>query len=60
MTHTALRTACNAACLVALPLSALAHDGHGALSMHWHATDTWGFIVTLALVGAALWFSRRK
>lgn len=54
------RTTPFAACLAVLPLTALAHDGHGATATHWHATDTWGFIVTIALVGAALWFSRRK
>jgi hypothetical protein len=57
MTHFALR----AAALAALQLSSWAHDGHGAAdAVHWHATDTWGFVVTLALVGAAFWFSRRK
>ncbi len=56
MTRFALR----AAALAALPFSAWAHDGHGATATHWHATDTWGFAVTLALVGAAIWFSRRK
>jgi hypothetical protein len=43
-----------------LPVAALAHDGHGAEALHWHATDTWGFMVTLALAGAALWFGRKK
>ena len=57
MTHFALRTAA----LAALPISSWAHDGHGAAAgVHWHATDTWGFVVTVALVGAAFWFSRRK
>ncbi|MBX3621324.1 MAG: hypothetical protein KF891_15245 [Rhizobacter sp.] len=50
----------HAACLAALPLGAMAHDGHGAQGVHWHATDTWGFVVTLALVGVAIWASRRK
>ncbi|MCR5885773.1 hypothetical protein LRS03_24110 [Rhizobacter sp. J219] len=45
---------------LALAAPAFAHDGHGAAGTHWHATDTWGFVVTLALVGAAVWFSRRK
>jgi hypothetical protein len=54
------RLALFAATLAALPFSAAAHDGHGAGTMHWHATDTWGFVVTLALVGAAVWFSRWK
>jgi hypothetical protein len=43
-----------------LPVATLAHEGHGGDAVHWHATDTWGFAVTLALVGAALWFSRKK
>ncbi len=55
-----IRTSLCATALAALPLTALAHEGHGATAMHWHATDTWGFIVTVALVGAALWFARRK
>jgi len=55
-----IRTTLSAACLAALPVAALAHDGHGATTMHWHATDTWGFIVTIALVAAALWYARRK
>jgi hypothetical protein len=44
----------------ALPFAALAHDGHGPEAAHWHATDVWGFVVVLALAGAAVWFSRRK
>jgi len=46
--------------LTATPWLALAHDGHGlGADAHWHATDSWGF-VALAVIGAALWFSRRK
>lgn len=45
---------------LAIAAPAFAHEGHGAPSTHWHATDTWGFVVTLVLVGAAVWFSRRK
>lgn len=55
-----IRTALRTAVLAALPLSSMAHEGHGAEGLHWHATDTWGFAVTLALVGVALWFSRKK
>lgn len=54
------RLALCAASLAALSFPAWAHEGHGAATPHWHATDTWGFVVTLALVGAAIWFSRRK
>lgn len=60
MIRTAVNNTLRATGLAALPVVSLAHDGHGATAMHWHATDTWGFIVTIALVGAALWFSRRK
>ncbi|HEU5295270.1 MAG TPA: hypothetical protein VFU71_10805 [Burkholderiaceae bacterium] len=39
---------------------ALAHDGHGLSGAHWHATDTLGFVVLAAIVGVALWATRRK
>ena len=29
-----------------------AHDGHGLSGAHWHATDTWGFVLVVA---AAVW-----
>jgi hypothetical protein len=48
-----LLTAC------ASPL-ALAHEGHGLASPHWHATDTMGFVLLAVIVAAALWASRRK
>ena len=39
--------------------SALAHEGHGmASSVHWHATDTLGFL-GLAVVAAVVWFIGR-
>jgi hypothetical protein len=47
------------ACALAAPL-ALAHDGHGLASPHWHATDPLGFLLLGAVVAAALWVSRRK
>jgi len=50
----------SALALVAAPALALAHEGHGPEGVHWHATDTWGFVVTAALVAAAVWFTRRK
>jgi len=37
---------------------ALAHDGHGLVGGHWHATDVWGFLGLAAAVALALWFSR--
>ena len=38
--------------------SAQAHVGHGAAEFHWHASDTWGFLMVAALAVAAIWFSR--
>ena len=48
--------------LASLGLSslALAHEGHGLGAVHWHATDTLGFVALAAIVGAALWLARRK
>ncbi|MES2939028.1 MAG: hypothetical protein V4864_15185 [Pseudomonadota bacterium] len=43
--------------LSALP--ALAHPGHGVASeIHWHPSDTYGFVVVAVLAGVALWLSR--
>jgi len=45
--------------LAALPLWALAHDGHGMVGAHWHATDAWGFVALgVVALAAALWFRR--
>ena len=42
--------------------AALAHEGHGMSAAmnatHWHATDTWGFVVVAALAALAIWISR--
>ena len=39
--------------------AAQAHPGHGeALAWHWHATDTWGFLLVAALGALAIWLSR--
>lgn len=46
------------AALAPLTVPALAHDGHGLVGGHWHATDAWGFIGLAAAVALALWFSR--
>jgi hypothetical protein len=43
-----------------VPTWALAHDGHGLSGLHWHASDTWGFVVVVALAAAAVWISRGK
>jgi hypothetical protein len=43
--------------LTTLPV--FAHDGHGLFGSHWHATDTLGFVGVAALIGLALWMSRK-
>ena len=42
------------------PLAATAHDGHGPIGAHWHATDAWGFIAFAIALAAAAWLSRKK
>jgi hypothetical protein len=39
---------------------ALAHEGHGLPSSHWHTTDAWGFVALGLIVAVALWAGRRK
>ena len=37
----------------------LAHEGHGiGTESHWHATDSWGLLVGVALV-LAVWWGRK-
>ena len=41
--------------------AAHAHSGHGAVQEgHWHASDTFGFLMVAVLAGLAIWFSGRK
>ncbi len=40
-------------------LPAFAHEGHGLFGSHWHATDALGFVAVAALVGVAIWMSRK-
>jgi hypothetical protein len=51
------RTLALASTLTTLP--ALAHDGHGLFGSHWHATDVLGFVGVAALLGLAIWMSRK-
>ncbi len=44
--------------LAALSTGTFAHDGHGLLGSHWHATDTVGLLLVAVAAGLALWFSR--
>jgi hypothetical protein len=47
--------------LAAVVTSAQAHEGHGMPgALHWHATDSVGYVVLAAVVAAALWSTRRK
>jgi len=39
--------------------SASAHDGHGLLGAHWHASDAFGFVALAAAIGVAMWISRK-
>ncbi len=43
--------------LTALPV--FAHEGHGLFGSHWHATDAMGFVGVAALIGLAIWMSRK-
>ena len=38
---------------------ALAHDGHGPLGSHWHATDALGFVAVGVLIALAVWLSKK-
>jgi hypothetical protein len=46
-----------AAC--AISTRAAAHNGHGMIGAHWHATDTLGFILLLNAIAAVVWFIGR-
>ena len=48
-----------AAALAIPALAARAHDGHGLFGSHWHATDALGFVGVAALIGFAIWMSRK-
>ncbi|NBQ87633.1 MAG: hypothetical protein EBU07_09175 [Betaproteobacteria bacterium] len=47
-----------AASLVAWP--AMAHEGHGASGLHWHASDTLGFVLVTVVAVVALWLGRGR
>ena len=36
-----------------------AHEGHGLVGSHWHATDALGFVGVAAVIGIAIWMSRK-
>jgi hypothetical protein len=39
---------------------AMAHDGHGQGSIHWHATDVWGFVAIGVVAALIFWLRRGK
>jgi hypothetical protein len=46
--------------LIAWPLWAAAHDGHGLQGAHWHATDSVGFTALAGIAALALWWGKKK
>jgi hypothetical protein len=48
-----------AATAALIATGAWAHEGHGMPSLHWHATDVWGFVAVGALLAFAVWVGRR-
>jgi hypothetical protein len=49
------------AALLAAPLGAAAHPGHGLdTPLHAHASDAWGYAALAAVVAAGVWLGRRK
>ena len=47
------------AAMAAIPGAVWAHDGHGLSGAHWHATDTWGFVVVACFTALAVWLGTR-
>ena len=53
-------TRCLSPAAIALACTqAWSHDGHGAGSFHWHASDILGLVLVGALGVAALWLARK-
>lgn len=49
-----------AACALIISATAsFAHDGRGMADVHWHATDTSGFVAVSVLVAMAVWLSSK-
>jgi LPXTG-motif cell wall-anchored protein len=49
-----------AAVLLLFPASVLAHPGHGALEMHWHADDLVLALLGAVVVAGIVFFVRKK
>ncbi len=55
-----LRSLFAATAALAVTAPALAHGGHGAATeWHWHASDTFGFLLVGGLAALAIWWSSR-
>ena len=59
MNHSLISRALTGLALCTCAAGAFAHDGHGLIGAHWHATDSLGFVVVAALAAAAVWLSRK-
>ncbi|WP_156901237.1 hypothetical protein [Azohydromonas australica] len=47
--------------LATIATSVQAHEGHGLPgASHWHASDTVGYTVLVAVIAVAWWSTRRK
>ena len=46
-----------ATAVTACSSAVFAHDGHGLTGSHWHASDTWGFVV-VGMVALGIWLTR--
>ncbi|GAA6140223.1 hypothetical protein [Hydrogenophaga sp. 5NK40-0174] len=57
MTTTKTLLTCAASAALATP--SFAHDGHGLMGTHWHATDVIGFVIAIAIGAIAIWTSRK-
>jgi len=55
-----MRKLCGLAVLFLLSGAALAHTGHGALEIHWHADDlVWMLLGAVAVFGAGFLLGKR-
>ncbi|MEJ7929309.1 hypothetical protein WG922_04910 [Ramlibacter sp. AN1015] len=44
--------------LALIATGAFAHEGHGLLGAHWHATDAFGLLLVGGLAALAIWWGR--
>jgi hypothetical protein len=53
-------TKLTALAIALLPAQVLAHEGHGKLGAHWHATDVWSYVIVAGVVALCLWIASRR